>query len=143
MDPLSATASAIAIIQITEQVWILLQQYILAVKDAKRDIERLGAEVLALHDVLEKVADLKNDSGFAELKTLDLLSKPGGLFHQCLDDLKELSAKLDRGHGPNAMKRVGWRALKWPFTNKEVDKRIVVLERYKTTFNLALSTDNT
>lgn len=143
MDPFSATASAIAVIQIAEEVWTLLQNYTLAVKDARKDIQRLSAEVLALHGILERVEDLKNQPGSAQLKTLDLLANLGGPIAQCLGDLKDLASKLRPGHGPTAMNRAGWRALKWPFTSKDIDKKILFLERYKTTFTLALSTDNT
>jgi hypothetical protein len=59
MDGLSAAASVIAVIQIAEDVCSKLQHYIWAVKGAKKNIERLKDEVLALHNVLEKVEDLK------------------------------------------------------------------------------------
>jgi len=55
MDGLSAAASVIAVIQIAEDVYGKLSDYICAVKDASNDIERLKDEVLALRDVLEKV----------------------------------------------------------------------------------------
>lgn len=39
------------------------------------------------------------------------------------------------------MKRVGLRALKWPFSSAEVDKTVTALERCKAAFTLALTTD--
>lgn len=39
------------------------------------------------------------------------------------------------------MKRVGMRALKWPFSRSEVDRRIARLQGFKGTINLALVTD--
>jgi hypothetical protein len=137
MDALSGIASAIAVIQIAEEVCTLLHDYASAVKDARKDIKRLRAEVLALHSILEKVEDLKNQ------KFLDLLAEPGGPIQQCHEDLKDLSAKLNPGHGPTTMKRVGWRAMKWPFESKDVDKKIEVLDRHKLTFTLAICAGNT
>jgi hypothetical protein len=121
----------------------LFGSYISAAKDAKRDIERLSAEVLALRNILRKLEDLKQEPGSAKLKTLNLLNKPGGAMEKCLEELKELANRLDPGQGDSAMRRVGWRALKWPFSSKDVDKKILIMERYKTAFNLALTTDNT
>jgi hypothetical protein len=143
MDPLSGVASIIAVIQIAEDILGLFGSYISAVKDAKRDIERLSAEVLALRNILRKLEDLKQEPGSAKLATLNLLNKPGGAVEKCLEELKELATRLDPGQGDSAMRRVGWRALKWPFSSKDVDKKILIMERYKTAFNLALTTDNT
>lgn len=143
MDPLSIIASAISIVQITEQIWTLLQQYSLAVKDAETDIHRLSVEILALRSIFEKIEDLKIEVGSAKLKTLDLLCKNGGLIQQCLCHLRDLASKLNSAQNQTPMRRVGWRALKWPFTTKDVNKKIAILERYKATFNLAISTDDT
>jgi hypothetical protein len=41
------------------------------------------------------------------------------------------------------MSRVGFRALKWPFTSKQVDKIVSTLEGYQQTFMLALQVDQT
>lgn len=138
MDGLSAAASVIAVVQIAEVVCSKLQQYIWAVKDAKKDIERLRDEILTLHDVLEKVDDLKYGPR-SEALALDILNKPDGPIEKCNYELVELLSRLDTGQGDTAMKRVGWRALKWPFNRKAVDKILESLEKYKATFNLALT----
>jgi hypothetical protein len=41
------------------------------------------------------------------------------------------------------MSRFGFRALKWPFTSKQVDKVVLNLEGYEQTFSLALQVDQT
>lgn len=142
MDGLSAAASVIAVIQIAEDVCSKLQQYMWAVKDAKKDIERLRDEVLSLHNVLEKVDDLKNDPRSAKLPALNTLNKPNGPIEKCNHELVKLLDELDIGQGDTTMKRVGWRALKWPFSSKAIDKKVGALERYKATFSFAITADN-
>ncbi|KAH3955952.1 hypothetical protein HBI80_255840 [Parastagonospora nodorum] len=41
------------------------------------------------------------------------------------------------------MSRFGFRALKWPFTSKQVNKVVLNLERHEQTFSLALQVDQT
>jgi hypothetical protein len=52
-----------------------------------------------------------------------------------------MRTKLDPGKTRKAMSRIGFRALKWPFTSKQVDKIISTLEGYEQTFSLALQVD--
>ncbi|KAH9222264.1 hypothetical protein DL95DRAFT_402239 [Leptodontidium sp. 2 PMI_412] len=40
------------------------------------------------------------------------------------------------------MRRFGLRAFKWPFLGKDIDKRLQVINDYKATFTLALTSDN-
>ena len=54
MDGLSVAASIIAAIQIAEQAYKQLSDYVFAVKNVREDIERVKNEVLTLLDVLEK-----------------------------------------------------------------------------------------
>jgi len=146
MAGLGETASVIAVIQIAEDVYGKLSDYICAVKDARKDIECLKNQLLALHDVLEKVDDLKKeiekDSSLATRPNLNLLNNLEKPLNECHAELASLSTKLDPGQGDTAMKRFGRRALKWPFTRKDVDKKIEALESYIVTFSLALTGDN-
>jgi hypothetical protein len=61
-------------------------------------------------------------------------------YHQQLQGLKD---KLEPSRGRRAMQRVGVRALKWPFTSKQVEKMVINLEQYEHTFSLALQIDQT
>lgn len=141
MDGLSAAASVIAVVQISEQVFNLCQTYYLNVRDARKDIQHLLNEVTSLRDVLINVKDLTDTPGSTKLSTLELFNKSDGLLQQCLTDLRKLVEKLEQGQEKGKMKQFGIRALKWPFSRKEVDKAIAVIERCKTMFSLALNTD--
>jgi hypothetical protein len=143
MDGISAAASIIAVIQISGQVIDLCRTYYSEVRDAKTDIQRLREEITSLQTVLTKVADLANAPSAAELSTLGLLNQPDGPVQQCLAELIKLAAKLNPVQGKDTMKQFGLRALKWPFSSKDVDKAITTIERHKATFNLALAADQT
>jgi len=144
MDPLSTTASVIAVIQITSQVFSLCQTYFQGVKSARKDIKRLRDEVTAFQDVLTTVSDLADDPDSAQLSNLHLLTKADGLVDRCKADLEDLVKKLQTGMGKDEkMKQFGLRALKWPFSSKDVDQELAILSRYKETFGLALTTDLT
>jgi hypothetical protein len=136
MDPLSSTASVIAVIQISERILTLCSEYAIAVKGAKGDIERLNSEVTALFDVLKKVKDLADGPDAATLTALNALTKP---IAQCSSELLAIRARLDPTR--QTMNRLGLRSLKWPFKSKEVNIVIEALQRYKTTINMALNVD--
>jgi hypothetical protein len=142
MDGLSAAAGVIAVVQISGQVFLLCQTYYLEVKEARTDIQRLRDEVTSLQDVLTNVADLAEDPSSAKLSILSLLNQQDGPVQQCQRDLLELVAKLEPGQGKNKMKQFGLRALKWPFSSKDVEKLLTTIGRYKVTFNLALTADH-
>jgi hypothetical protein len=148
MDPLSAAASIIAVVQISGKVFQLCQTYYLEVKEARKDIQRLRGELTFLQDVLANVADLAaEDQDSANASTLGLLNQPDGPLQQCQRDLEGLVAKLDPGDEKDGarkgkMKQFGWRALKWPFSSKDVDKLLTTIGRHKATFNLALTANN-
>ncbi|KAI1592502.1 WD40 repeat [Pyrenophora tritici-repentis] len=140
MDGLSGAASVIAVIDISTKIVSLCYQYSVAVKDAKDDIERVRRKVSDITHVLEKIKQLLNSQDKTRLSTTQ------GLFsslEQCLKELKSLEAKLDPGKTRKTMSRFGFRALKWPFTSKQVDKIILDLEGYEQTFSLALQVDQT
>jgi hypothetical protein len=141
MDPVSAAASVIAVVQISAQVFDLCRTYFLEVKEARKDIQLLRDEVTSLQDVLTNVADLAEDPGSAKLSILSLLNQQDGPLQRCQKDLIGLFAKLELGQGKHKMKQFGLRALKWPFSSKDVEKLLTTIGRHKATFNLALTGD--
>jgi hypothetical protein len=140
MDGLSGAASIIAVVEISAKVVSLCLQYSAAVKDARKDIERLQRKVTDIKNVLEKVRNLLDEQDESQLRTARELVDP---LKECCEQLQELKTQLEPGRGRKAMRRVGIRALKWPFTSKQVEKMVVSLEQYGHTFSLALQIDQT
>ena len=50
--------------------------------------------------------------------------------------------KLEPRKGRKTMSRIGLRALRWPFTSKQVEEIVSTLDGYKQTFMSALEVDH-
>ncbi|KAF1939402.1 hypothetical protein EJ02DRAFT_302446, partial [Clathrospora elynae] len=140
MDGLSGAASVIAVIDISAKIAELCSWYFNAVKDAKDDVERVQRKVTDITLILKKIRGLLDGQDKTRLSTTH------GLFDslkQCLRELEDLKLKMEPGKARKTMRRVGLRALKWPFTSKQVDKIVSTLEGYEQTFSLALQVDQT
>ena len=138
MDGLSAAASVIAVITLSVKVASLCSQYSAAVKDAKKDIERLQKKAEDISDVL---GELKRLLDGPDKTRLSATHKLAASLKECLGRLQELETELKPGKTRKAMSRFGGRALKWPFKSKEIEKIIASLEKYEQTFSLSLQVD--
>ena len=127
----------LAVVQIATKVLSLLSKYYRDVKDAKDKVKRLSEEIETFQNVLQNVRKIVEHSP-SKLPTVPTAA----IVHsqQYLSDLEE---KLNPPKQKKMMDRVGLRALKWPFTNKEVEEWITWLNRDKTTLVLALNSDQT
>ncbi|KAL4992898.1 hypothetical protein BDV10DRAFT_198750 [Aspergillus recurvatus] len=137
MDGLSSAASVIAVIQLTGSLVELCGGYIQKVKGARDEISNLQQVIAGLHGTLQ---DLQSLIESKEGKALPTSSRLIGNLTDCLSDLHALKARL----GPEKtklMRKLGWRALKWPLKRTEVEEVIQKLERYKTSFILSLQVD--
>ena len=144
MDGLSAAASIIAVIQISEDVALLCSKYLKAVKNSKSDIERLQGELTNLKPVLEGAQKLLEGPNAARLET----SRPllDGL-RGCYSQLKNLETNL-KGHlkpegKGKGMRHFGLRALRWPTKSKKVDMVIQTLSKFRDTLSVSLNIDQT
>ncbi|KAH6704178.1 hypothetical protein BKA61DRAFT_660800 [Leptodontidium sp. MPI-SDFR-AT-0119] len=142
MSGLGEAASVIAVIDISAKIFELCQTYISAVKEARKDIQRLRDRVTSLQDALTDVKDLAEDLSLSKRSVFSRLNQHNGPVQQCKGDLKQLVARLELGKGESEMRRFGLRALKWPFSSKDIDKRLQVINDHKTTFTLALTSDH-
>ncbi|KAF1974770.1 vegetative incompatibility protein HET-E-1 [Bimuria novae-zelandiae CBS 107.79] len=140
MDGLSGAASVIAVIDMSAKITALCFQYSVAVKDAKNDIERIGKKVSNIKRVLESIKKLLDGLHKARLSTTHGLFKS---LKQCLLELQRLEEKLEPSKTRKAMSKFGMRALKWPFTSKQVEKIVTNMNSYEQTFTLALQVDQT
>jgi hypothetical protein len=137
MDGLSAAASVIAVIQISEDVVSLCSRYLKAVKNAKSDIVRLQGELSSLKPVLEGAQKLLDGPSGTRLETSRLLHGLRG----CYSQLEDLETKL-KGNGKK-MRYCRLRALKWPFESKKVDDIIQTLSKFRDTLSASLNIDQT
>ena len=114
--------TAIAVGQVSAKVLSIIWTYFSDLKDARDDIHSLMAELQDLQHVALKVQDIiAKPSRAMDMSTSTMLFRT---LDKTLSEIKDLHSQLDPGEGKTSMKRMGKRALKWPFSKKEVDKRI-------------------
>lgn len=136
-DPLSITASVIAVLQLTGTMITLGKDYIKGVKDAPEDIQQLIDELQSLGKVLSTLRDhIVNDK---DLKStaLQALNGQNGHLSACALELKRLQLKLE----PEKGLRAKINRLKWPLKEKETFQYISRIERHKSLFTFALTID--
>lgn len=140
MDPLSFTASVIAVIQIAGNIVKICGGYIQDAKNARDEILKLQLEVIHLAEVLQKLDLLlqsRNGSNLSACQTLD------GPISKCCAILTDLQSIIDPGKRKKAMSRLGFRALTWPLKRAEVDAITSEIERFKSIIILSLQIDQT
>ncbi len=136
MEGLSGAATVIAVIDISAKITSLCFHYSTSVKNAKKDIERLQRKVSDIRNVFGQVKQLLD--GRDRMQPVS-----SGSLKECFLQLEDLKTQLEPGKIRKAMSRVGVRALKWPFTSKEVEKLVASLESYEQICTLAFLTDLT
>jgi hypothetical protein len=137
-EALGLVASAIAVIELSAKVGVLCVGYFNAVKNAKDDARRLATRVTSLETTVQHVQKLLNEAESQSLLTSQKLLES---LDDCLSQLGELRRRLDPEPARKAMRHFGVRALKWPFSSKEIDQIVVQLERHESTIMLALQVD--
>lgn len=101
MDPLSLTASIIAVATLAKGVVTKLYKYVKAVKDCKDEVQKLKVEVGVLSGVLERLARLAEEEEENEQYTDDENSESfqtttdlTGFIPACQSTLKEIELVL-------------------------------------------------
>ena len=139
MEALGSASSIIAVVQIAGSIAKLCGGYIADVKNASKDIERLQQKAMTLSDVLQKIAEVDNETKSQPLNLSDTVWKS---IDQCLQDLKKLQEKLQPKTRHKTMSNLGLRALKWPLSKSSVNEEMRLMEDYLAIFNAALQLDN-
>jgi GTPase SAR1 family protein len=133
MDPLSTTASIVAILQLSAK----LVGYINTTAGATKDRKRLREEVRACSNILQELKDEADDfeEGKAWSHTIKTLEGPNAPLRRLHIALNLIRIKLQPKDG-------SVKALKWPFQEKGLQKIIETLEREKSLLSLALENNS-
>ncbi|KAL1856463.1 hypothetical protein Daus18300_010730 [Diaporthe australafricana] len=136
MDPLGATASVIAVLQLSSDV----VKYINSAVGASKERKRLREELRACESILQQIKDEADDSeeGKAWSKTIEALENPGAPLGRLRFALYNVKAKLQRKEG---IKKV-LADLKWPFNEQEIKEIFATIEREKSLLELALANNS-
>lgn len=132
-DPLSISASIIAVLQMTGTVI----QYLNDVKGASDDVRSILIEISNTSGLLYSLRDpVAVDESW--LTTVKSLAAPSGPLEQFKSALEDLIVKLSPAVG---LKNLGKKII-WPFQKGEVKEILGKIERQKMLFSLALQNDN-
>lgn len=136
MDPLSATASIIAILQLSARVL----SYLNDVKDTSKGHAQCTIEASNIHNLLTNLRfRLEEGRGHQPwFTTVQALAVENGPLDQFKQALETLQAKMTGG---GQLKKFG-RALVWKFKKEELDAILARMERLKTLIEIALQIDH-
>jgi hypothetical protein len=137
-DPLSITASIIAVVQLTAKLTELCRYYRRGVKSASADFAKLEKEAISIEAILNTVKDQlekRDDQGRPLYPTL----AQGGV-----EDLDECRVALERMVKKLGDSKRSLRKLYWPLSNgpRELEEIIEVMTRKKQDLSLRLDIDN-
>jgi hypothetical protein len=135
-DPLSITASIIAILQLSQAVTIYLKD----IPGGSKDRLILGDEIRNTVCLLEMLKDRVEDAELQETwgQSIASLGAPHGPLAQFSETLEVLVTKLS----PARRLRQISQAFKWPFDKCDITIILDRLERQKSLFSLALKCDH-
>jgi hypothetical protein len=139
MDPLSLTASIIAILQLTSTVI----NYLNDVKNASKDQARCATEASNVYCLLTNLkyrleeAKSENASWHTAVRLLNVANGP---LDQYRSALEQLQSKVTKASASGLQKTV--RALVWKFSKDEVHDILSRIERLKSLTQIALEMDH-
>jgi hypothetical protein len=139
MDPLSLTTGSITICQLAGKVIMLGVSY---GKSLPAEVQTLVSEITLLSGImttLNGVLEAEKEEG----KRVGLINSAmlQGPIEECKTQLAELHEYLERHQGVGNRFRGMGKRLKWPLKKSETMEWIVRIERYKSTFSLALQSE--
>ncbi|KAL4734024.1 hypothetical protein BDV11DRAFT_175153 [Aspergillus similis] len=141
MEPLSCAASVIAVVQLTGSIVRICGGYIQEVKDAREDIILLKHQAASLLEIVEKLAEIVNSQKGEQLSASWTLANDATSCKLVLTRLIERIDPENTRTRTKSMRKLGLRALKWPLKRAELERITQDLERYKSSFILALQVD--
>lgn len=141
MDGLSAAASIIAVIQIAQDVGSGLKDYYECVRDARDDIQKLYRAIKSLEAILKSIQELLNLPSSQDLLCETLFTDQAGPLKQCQEELERLESELWSSGNPGKVRKA-IQSLLWPFKKNDVEKRVTMLERYKSSLSLGIGLEN-
>ena len=151
MDPLSVTASVIAVLQAAQAVVSVCYDFRAAIKDSPWALTRITSSINELRLILSRLEEVANESesksdetNIARLTTLEILCKDGGAINNCFEELKTLEKRLTPGSWAGkegSKKRALIQSIGWQFKSDDAKETLQRLEGYKSTLNLAITMD--
>lgn len=148
MEPLSITASVIAVIGLAEKIISLCQVYVATVKDAPSDLRTIMVEAGSLKSVLTNLELFLSTWGTGNMlsivKSLEGPEGPLEASRKALAALRKLFPSAANHIATRAKLKattISYAKLAWPFKEEKARKILHDIARYKASISLALTTD--
>ena len=161
MDPLSVTASAIAILQLTTSLIKITHSYAKQVKNARKEIKKLIEELTNLSIVFENLQAISertdqyvaqraetavtrhvptagptyNQSEDSPLPTVQKMIEAGGPLQMCYNQMLAFQAELTKNQ--SKIKK----SLTWPFQKEDIKEVLRHLRNLKSDLDTAINSD--
>lgn len=137
IDPIGLVGTLIAVVQVCNKIISVCYEYRNGIRDASGDISRILDETSSIRTLAERLLKTAEADHRADLPSLQSLDDAENPLRRCLTELVDLKTILKLG------RKVGLRStLVWPLKRPEAERRLLAIERAKTTLQLALSADN-
>ena len=137
MDPLSVSASIIALLELASNV----TGYLNSVRNGSEDRGKVLSEITSVNCILfslQEIADeeTQNDAWSSTFQSLNVEKGP---LDQIRVALERLSAKL--APPPTSFRKIR-KVITWPFEKEEIKEILNIIERQKSLLNLARQNDH-
>ena len=143
MAEIGVVSSVIAVIQISEQVISACKDYYKTAKGAKKTILEVITAVKDLKSTLDTIEFLLDTDCDTEDPRLPLLKSLDASFKACGAALKEVATQLgitfNTDLKPDNFQVSFQKKATWPWREKDISKIHQTIEKYKTTFILAMN----
>lgn len=138
MDPLSISASIIAVVTLTSKI----AEYLSDVKDASKDRKRFVLEISNVSNLLKNlIYHIEESSAQNEwLMAVKDLATSGGPIDQYKSALEQLDSKLPSA-ASSGLKKIG-SAFTWTFNKEDISTILAGIERLKSLTQIALEIDH-
>ncbi|KAK5061461.1 hypothetical protein LTR84_008004 [Exophiala bonariae] len=143
MAELLGVASGVAgLVQLALVLSQASHEYVVKMRNAPKTTSQYLREVLALSHVLLQLEEVLSLPGVKTALTVDPDLLPRSLISECQKELDAVKQKLQKRSGPASGFRSRFRALSWPFEEKEMKQIIENLSRWNNIFSSLATTCN-
>ena len=147
MDPVSATASVIAIYQLASTVSGLCFRYSQGVRQADRDADLVIHEINIFQRYLQSLKGILANENLANygtdrLRSLEeIIVGESAALNLCRQDLEDIQTKLVKAQSGGRFKETV-RKLSWPLKKEELYKKLNTLKKFAEAVDRAINVDN-
>ena len=135
-DPLSVTASLIAVLQLSSKIIKRLKDMKAGAQDRVKLRDEIRSTVFLLEILKDRIEDAEAGSNWTA--SIQALSGPSGPLQQLKLSLGDIIAKLM----PESRIGKAAQSVMWPFDKSEILAILASIERQKSLLNLALQNDH-